>query len=349
MSYKLPEYITISDQASIDLKHQIDALNPDKIAVLVDENTKRHCLEKLEYSFDVTIEIESGERNKNLNTCEVIWKALTDASFTRKSLLVNLGGGVIGDMGGFAASTYKRGIRFISIPTTLLSQVDASIGGKLGIDFGLFKNHIGLFQNPNHVIIDPSFLTTLSLRELKSGYAEVLKHSLIYDKDQWDRLKVISFEVLDWKEIIPRSVEIKHEIVGQDPLENGLRKILNFGHTLGHAIESHFLASDNPLLHGEAVAIGMMLESHISYTKGWISKEDLDEITHLMRELYSLNDILPDYAALSTLLIQDKKNVGSTVSFSLIEKIGKCLYDITVSEHEILESLQWYNQMKRLS
>ena len=181
MSNKLPDYVHFTSNAAQTVREVLHTLQPDKVAILVDENTKEHCLPLLDFKYDILIEIGSGELQKNLDTCRFIWNELTAASFTRKSVLINLGGGVIGDMGGFTAATYKRGIPFINLPTTLLSQVDASVGGKLGVDFDGLKNHIGVFQNPYAVIVDPGFLTTLPKRDLVSGYAEVVKHALIYD------------------------------------------------------------------------------------------------------------------------------------------------------------------------
>ena len=189
---------------------------------------------------------------------------LTENQFDRNSLLINLGGGVIGDMGGFCASTYKRGIDFIQIPTTLLAMVDASVGGKLGVDFGELKNQIGLFKNPKTVIVNPDFLDTLEKTQLKSGFAEVVKHALIADKNLWNKLSSTPFENLVWEEIIAISVQIKNKIVREDPWENGERKKLNFGHTFGHAIESYYLEKGTPILHGEAVFMGIILETDLS-------------------------------------------------------------------------------------
>lgn len=349
MSKILPTYLTISNDTSFDLSKEISELNADKVGLLVDENTRQHCLPLANSFFDLTIEIASGEQHKNIATCEHIWQELTKANFTRKSVLVNMGGGVIGDMGGFAAATYKRGIRFINVPTTLLSQVDASIGGKLGVDFGNLKNHVGLFKNPDRVIVHSKFLKTLPERELKSGYAEIIKHALIHDKAQWDMLKQSSFAALNWNDIIPKSISIKNNIVEQDPLESGLRKILNFGHTLGHAIESHLLHSMEPLLHGEAVAIGMILETHLSVLKGWLSPEDGSEISSYLLRVYDLPSFLPPFDDLTHYLKQDKKNKGDVISFSLLKEIGKGNFDQEISDEMIRASLDHYHQINRES
>lgn len=342
MVSKLPKYITISSDLSTDLSQAIDQLNPDKIVVLADENTKEHCLPLIAIENIHLIKIESGEINKTLTTCTYIWNQLTELGCSRKSLLINLGGGVIGDMGGFCASTYKRGISFINIPTTLLSQVDASIGGKLGVDFNGLKNHIGLFKEPTKVIIHSAFLKSLPANELKSGFAEIIKHALIYDSDQWDYLQKTDFDDIDWDDLIFKSVCIKNEVVEKDPFENGLRKILNFGHSLGHAIESHLLNSDHSLLHGEAVAIGMILESHISFQKGMISETIYNEVSTFIRSIFELPMNLPDMEMLIPYLAQDKKNESGIMNFALLNKIGECQYDIEVTKEEIFRSLEAY-------
>ncbi|MCZ2102743.1 MAG: 3-dehydroquinate synthase, partial [Chitinophagales bacterium] len=247
------------------LKQKIQATSWSKIFVLVDENTEKYCLFHLLEQMDLpihVIKIPSGEQHKNLNTCQLVWQNLMAKGADRLSLLINLGGGVIGDLGGFCAGTYMRGIRFIQIPTTLLSQVDASVGGKLGVDFMERKNMIGLFGNPEAVFIFTDFLKTLPERELKSGYAEMLKHALIADKDAWNRLSKTDVATInDWESTIYESVMIKQSIIQEDPLEAGKRKILNFGHTVGHAIESYWISREKPLLHGEAIAIGMVAEA----------------------------------------------------------------------------------------
>ena len=243
-----------------------------QVAILVDENTKRDCLSKLpQIESALIIEIKSGEQYKNISTCSFIWEQLTINNFDRNSLLINLGGGVIGDMGGFCAATYKRGLEFIHIPTTLLAMVDASVGGKLGIDFKGFKNQIGLFNNPKAVLISSVFLETLAESELKSGFAEVVKHALISDNSLWLKLKNTPFTDLDWEDIIDTSIQIKNKIVLADPFEKGERKKLNFGHTFGHAIESYYLEKRTPISHGKAVFMGMILEAEIS---------DFERLTH---------------------------------------------------------------------
>jgi len=256
-----------------------DLRNYSQIAILTDTNTRKHCypiitsLPKHE-----VVEVHAGEEHKNIDTCKIIWQKLTDLSFDRHSLLIILGGGVLGDMGGFCAATFKRGIDFILVPTTLLSQVDASVGGKLGIDFNNFKNHIGVFCNPKSTVIHAPFLKTLPERELRSGFAEVIKHCLISDEQMWHVIKKRALTEQDWGTLVKHSVDFKRSVTDQDPKERGLRKILNFGHTIGHALESYFLAEGNLIFHGEAIAMGMIMESFIACEKKLISQAQLNDI-----------------------------------------------------------------------
>ena len=290
------------------------------------------------------ITVKHGEENKNLQTCELIWSAMTEAQLDRHALMINLGGGVIGDMGGFCAATYKRGIDFIQIPTTLLSQVDASVGGKLGIDFQGFKNHLGVFTLPNAVLIDPIFLETLSEREKRSGFAEILKHCLIQDVNKWNEIRGKDLADQDLPDLIAHSVEIKKKVVEQDPTEKGLRKILNFGHTLGHAIETFFLPQGKKrLFHGEAIATGMVCESYIAYTRGLIDERTLEQIEEFIFSIYGKVDIdAADFDTIIGLTLQDKKNKGKDVRFSLINAAGSCLYDIVVTKNEMKKALEYY-------
>jgi len=342
---ELSKDILFIDSPQQALQDAIQQLNPDKVALLVDENTQQHCLPYFEHDDYLIIEIKSGEINKNLRTCEKIWEALTKAGFSRKSLLVNVGGGVIGDMGGFVASTYKRGIRFINFPTTLLAMVDANIGGKLGIDFMGLKNHIGLFNDPEKILIFTDFLKTLPPRELRSGFGEVIKHGLIRDHDYWSKTSKSRFPEMDWESVIQRSVEIKSEVVKEDPRENGLRKILNYGHTLGHAVETWYLNHQKSLLHGEAIAVGMILEAHLSFQLKLLDEKSLEEITGYITSIYE-GIAIPPMENLMELMGQDKKNVGNEINFSLLEKIGKCVYDMKVDEKMIAAAIKFYNTLK---
>jgi len=317
------------------------------IAILVDEFTNKYCLpiiEDLLPSNFTKILIKSGEHHKNLATCERVWDRMTNANMDRHSLLVNLGGGVIGDLGGFCASTYKRGIDFIQIPTTLLAQVDASVGGKLGIDFHGLKNHIGVFQLPKAVLIDPKFIDTLSIQQKKSGFAEIIKHCLIRDEQEWNVIRQQSFEELDLSKLITHSVAIKEAVVLEDPKEAGLRKILNFGHTLGHAIETYLLdKGKRKILHGEAIAIGMIVEAFISHQRDLISLQELEEIESYLFENYGRVKLHPEeISKIIALTAQDKKNKGKEIRFSLLTGIGDCGYDIPVSASEMKKAIQYY-------
>ena len=310
---------------------KLDILSYSKVAILVDENTKRDCLHKLpKIDSHVIIEVKSGEHNKTISTCNYIWEKLIENQFDKNSLLINLGGGVIGDMGGFCASTFKRGIHFIQIPTTLLSMVDASIGGKLAIDFKNFKNQIGLFNNPKTVLIYPEFLDTLPKKILKSGFSEVVKHALIADRDLWNNISSKRFEDLDWLKIITTSVSIKNNIVLSDPYEIDMRKKLNFGHTYGHAIESFYLKKGTPVLHGEAVFAGMILETQLSN----LHPEEKLEIKNYILSNFSL-PFFPKKSDLLPFLINDKKNKLGKISFSLLNQIGDCMVDHLFSLDEL--------------
>ena len=310
---------------------KLDISTYSKVAILVDENTKRNCLFKLpQIENALIIEIKSGEEYKNISTCNFIWEQLTINNFDRNALLINLGGGVIGDMGGFCAATYKRGVEFIHIPTTLLAMVDASVGGKLGIDFKGFKNQIGLFNNPNAVLIYPKFLETLAENELKSGFAEVVKHALILDKSLWLKLKNTPFTDLDWEDIIDTSIQIKNKIVLADPFEKGERKKLNFGHTFGHAIESYYLEKGTPISHGEAVFMGMILETKISD----LSESDKNEIKNYVLSNFAL-PYTPKKSSLHKFLINDKKNQDGKINFTLLNGIGNCSFDNLFSLDEL--------------
>ncbi|MFY0607437.1 MAG: 3-dehydroquinate synthase [Cyclobacteriaceae bacterium] len=342
----IPDYISFTKDPAKSLQETLKTLRPDRVAYLVDENTRVDCLPLLgDLGDGLVIEIASGEINKNLDTCQSIWTELTNAGFSRKSLLVNVGGGVIGDMGGFCASTYKRGIRFVNFPTTLLAAVDANIGGKLGIDFNGFKNHIGIFNDPDAVIICDRFLKTLPERELKSGFAEVIKHGLIFDRAYLEEIKSVPFPEHDWHAVIRRSAEIKGAVVAEDPKEKGLRKILNYGHTLGHGIETWYLNAGKSLLHGEAIAVGMILEAYLANKIEQLSLEELEVITGFLIETYGKIELPPLDEVLS-LVVHDKKNTGSKINYSLLTAIGKCSYDDQVDPDWISKSFSYYQNLK---
>ncbi len=288
---------TFADPDFSHLNSTLEELKPTKIFILVDENTHEYCLPTLLGNLETTVpyeilEIEPGEEMKTLNTAAQLWEILAEFEADRKAVLINLGGGVITDLGGFIASTYKRGIRFINIPTTLLGMCDASIGGKTGIDHGYIKNSIGTFAESDLTLIYPDFLKTLPFEELRSGFAEMLKHGLIADKQHW--LDLTSLSELKAELIylhIKRSCEIKTETVKADFHENNIRKTLNFGHTIGHAVESFFLQSGKPILHGEAVALGMICETRLSVLQGMLANDEADEIMQNIFRLFPKTDL----------------------------------------------------------
>lgn len=320
------------------------------IFVFADRNTAEACLPVFrdmldDFSGFDLIETDPGEENKNIDFCIGIWKTLLDFEADRKCLMINLGGGVITDMGGFVASTYKRGIDFINIPTTLLSQVDASVGGKTGIDIDNIKNMVGTFSLPQAVFIETAFLKTVPQREMLSGFAEIIKHGLIADEKYYQELKTQDYQNISTS-IIHRSVEIKNEVVTEDPFEKGRRKILNFGHTIGHAVESYSLSKDkSPLTHGEAIAIGMICEAWLSHKNSELSAEELAEVRTYISSVYPAYQIKEkSFDQLLSLMQSDKKNEHGNILFSLLEKIGKCTWNCRVSESDIRESMQYYNQ-----
>ena len=339
--------VHFSEVAQATLQQFLRNTNYSKVFVLVDSNTNKHCLAEfkklIEFSFNETLEIKPGEENKTINTCLNVWQELSDLGADRKSLLVNLGGGVVTDLGGFVASTYKRGIDFINIPTTLLAMVDASIGGKTGVDLGALKNQVGVINQPKMVLIFPNFLGTLEPRQLKSGFAEMLKHGLISDASYWAEL--IATDNFDESEFIQKSVAIKNKVVQQDPTELGVRKKLNYGHTMGHAIESYFLDSPhlNTLLHGEAIAIGMILEGYFSHALSGLSKVDLDEIKKVFLDHFVKVDFSDtDIEIITDLLRHDKKNSHGDINFVLLSAIGETVLDAKVPSSLVREAFAYY-------
>lgn len=326
----------------------IEAGNYSQVLILVDRNTNDHCLPILQsllpelIDYDI-IEVDPGEENKNIDYCIGVWKTMLDFGVERKALMINLGGGVVTDMGGFAASTYKRGIDFIQIPTTLLSQVDASVGGKTGIDLDNVKNIIGTFTQPKAVFISSLFLQTLDERQLLSGFAEVIKHGLIQDESLYQRCKSTSPTKIT-TELVYRSVQIKNSVITEDPKEKGLRKILNFGHTIGHAVEGYSLLHDeNPLLHGEAIAIGMICEAYLSHKLAGLDEGELQDISQYFLSIYPAYSFdRAIYPELLELMKNDKKNEHHKIGFSLLEKVGYCGYNYYLDEALIEESLDYY-------
>ncbi len=338
--------IEIGDSALTAFQEAIS--DASKVMVLVDDHTLDDCYPLIKPylpAHNICV-ITPGEEFKTLDTCKLIWETMTREQFDRKGVLVNLGGGVIGDMGGFVAGTYKRGIKFVQVPTTLLSQVDSSVGSKLGIDFQGFKNHIGLFLDPIGVYIHPPFLKTLSERQFLSGFAEVFKHHLIADREAWHSLKKVSPLETDTAAIIQHSVDVKSRIVHEDPFEHGIRKALNFGHTIGHAIESYHLENGPLLLHGEAVAAGMIAEAFISHKRGLLSDTELEEITTYINTYYQLPVIAESiFEDVFSRMKNDKKNLSGEIMCTLLDGAGKVKINAPINQEETQEALVFYNSV----
>ena len=341
-------YTVYFDNSLTELVKFVEQGNYSRVYILTDEHTTEYCLpvvkEHLEHldNFDL-IEVNAGEESKNIDFCIGIWKTLIDFGADRKALLVNLGGGVVTDMGGFVASTYKRGIDFVQVPTTLLSQVDASVGGKTGVDVDGIKNIIGTFTQPKAVFMHGGFLQTLPPRQILSGLAEMLKHGLIVDADYWNQLKISDLS-LPSDELVHRSVAIKNEVVVADPHEKGIRKALNFGHTVGHAVETYSLINDaDPLSHGEAIAIGMICEAWLSNQKNGLPDSELLEVTEVLINLYPRYKVQEDiFPTLMEHMAKDKKNLNGKINCTLLKHIGQYSIDNICTEHELCDSLRYY-------
>lgn len=349
--FNLKDYSVYTGTDVFDmLLEQLIEQSYSQVFVLVDEQTEKHCLPILRKTlFDIkVVKINSGENHKTLPTLQYIWDTLIEHEADRKAVLINLGGGVIGDIGGFAAATYKRGIDFINIPTTLLAMVDSSVGGKTGIDYQNLKNVIGTIQPPAAVFINPLFLDTLPQPELLNGFAEIIKHGLIADDRYWEKTfntSTLTPETL--ANLIHGSVKIKSSIVKKDPFERDLRKALNFGHTIGHAIESYSLVHDKkPLKHGESVAIGMVCEAFLSKEIIGLSGRDLrviSEFVLLHFPKYSLRNIFSK--ELISYMRQDKKNSHDTINFTLLKRIGKASINHTCTDAQIALALNYYDAL----
>jgi len=327
------------------LPEKLALLNASHIIMVMDTGSKRHCypLVKEYIGNHKSITIPQGDANKNIASCEIIWSALTKYQADRNTLIIALGGGMVTDLVGFCAATYKRGVRCVYISTTLLGIVDAAAGGKTGINFHSLKNLLGVFQEPEAIFHSTQFLETLPEKEILSGWAEVIKHCLIADKAQWERLKILEWEEVNWTQVIAHSIGIKQSIVSQDPHENGIRKALNFGHTAGHAIESCLLEANKPVPHGYAVAAGMIIETYISYKKGLLSKEhfmDIEEYLFTRFGRLSLKQIPTEeiirYAQ------NDKKNTGRQINVSLLNGIGGVAINQTVTSSQLRAGIEYY-------
>ena len=346
-------YNVVLAHVETSLQSFLEEREYSKIAILVDENTRKYCLPRLMENLDAdhwtVIEIKSGEQYKSLETCEKIWNRLLMVGFDRHSLLINLGGGVIGDMGGFCAATYMRGIDFVQIPTTVLAQVDSSVGGKLGVDLQQVKNIVGLFANPAAVFVDNRFLSTLPESELKSGFAEIVKHALIADNLLWNEVLTMISEGIQASniddEFLAKAIEVKRKVVIADPYEKGLRKTLNFGHTIGHAVETQSWRTENPLLHGEAIYVGMICENYLAFAKSLLSKEVLDEVNAVIKKIFYVSGSVNDKPEIWELMTKDKKNKLNKVYSALIDGIGSSIYNIEITREEVMNSLSYYQNL----
>ncbi|MFN4082538.1 MAG: 3-dehydroquinate synthase [Bacteroidia bacterium] len=341
--------VFIGDDVFAVLAEYLAQKSYSKVFVLVDENTLKHCWPILNnYLVNTTlIQIKSGESNKNLSTAQYIWEFLQSHYADRRSVLINLGGGVLSDVGGFCAATYKRGIDFINIPTTLLGMVDAAVGGKQGVDVQSYKNAVGVFQNPVNVFIYPKFIDTLDECEIKNGIAELTKHALIADKDLWDKLDKVKVNDLEkiYGFIYP-SLKIKTQITKKDPYEKGIRKVLNYGHTIGHALETCSLKTDKrPLKHGEAVVIGMICEAFISKHTLGLSNKELNQIVTFYLNRFEKYNIVFDVEEILNIMRNDKKNLEGNINFTLIKRIGKAKTDVNCPDSLIVDAIHYYNAL----
>ena len=340
--------IEVGNLASSSLSKILDDHKEHGMIVIVDQNTHDLCLEYLITTFPQLKKAEIillpvGEENKVMEVCMQVWNAFSEYGFGRKDLVLNLGGGVVTDMGGFLASVFKRGMNFIHIPTSLLGMVDASIGGKVGIDLNHLKNQIGVFNHPQSIFINQTFLETLPHRDFINGFAEVIKHALIYDIEYFKFLQSNDFtdpSILNY--IISKSIHIKNDIVLKDELDLGVRKVLNFGHTIGHAIETTYLNKLNKFLHGEAIAIGMICEAYISNHINKLRNDELEKITNYIRKVFKLSKV-KYYDEIIKNAYFDKKNLSEKIRTSSLKGIGNCEYDIEIKEDIIIKSLNYYN------
>jgi 3-dehydroquinate synthase len=319
--------------------------------LLADTNTKVNCVPLLPMlSGDAhIIVIPAGEQFKNLEQCQHVWEKLIEYGADRQSLLLNVGGGMVCDLGGFAAGCFQRGIRFAHIPTTVTAMADAAIGGKVGVDVGHLKNYLGLFNPAEWIWIEPLFLKTLPQKEVMSGVAEIIKHAIIGSPALWDILQHIDeIDQMPWKEVLTQSALAKMKVVEADPKEMGIRKILNFGHTVGHALESYFLKKNTPISHGQAVGLGMMAETRMAEEMGILSSDDADKIVVLIQRIMDFSDILiPPYDELITFMQRDKKAVRHELRFSLPDAIGSCRWDVEVKNPK--NALDWLSEQAATS
>jgi 3-dehydroquinate synthase len=345
------QYIYIGTEIKEELEKEYNKCQPDQVFILVDAITRLQCLPLLpDLHFLKTariIEVPAGDDNKTLRSLSDVWLFLSKENASRKSLMINVGGGMITDLGGFAASTFKRGIKYMNIPTTLLGAVDAAVGGKTGINFNGFKNEIGVINPAESVLINVNFFKSLDRNNFLSGYAEMIKHGLISSDEIWNRILGFSLEEIDYEKLSPllkESVQVKERIVEQDPMEKNIRKALNFGHTAGHAFESYAMEKNEPVLHGYAVAWGMIVELYLSYRKTGLPKPVLHQIVSYIRDTYgSFHITCKQYDKLYEYMTHDKKNEGKgQILFSLLKNIGDIQINVNVDKKDIFDALDFY-------
>ena len=348
----MKQKVVISGNLERDLVSAISECEHDRIFVLTDETTQQLCWPKIKnfkaLKNSTPIIIKATDTHKNLDTLSHVWQVLSNGGATRHSLMINLGGGMVTDLGGFAASTFKRGIDFINIPTTLLAMVDASVGGKTGINFGGLKNEIGVFSDSRFVIINTQFLDTLDHDNICSGYAEMLKHGLISDERTWAELMTFDLDTPDLSQLqrmVAESIKVKERIVEADPHEHGIRKALNLGHTMGHAFESFAMRRGTPILHGYAVAYGLISELYMSARKTAFPTDRMHQTVRFIRENYgTINITCDDYPTLIELMHHDKKNTSGIINFTLLGNVGDIRINQTANEEEIKEALDFFRE-----
>lgn len=344
--------VIVSGNLERDLVNAIAECEHDKIFILTDQTTHDMCLPKLQNFLCLrgaqSIVIKAGDTNKTLDSLAEVWTALSQGGATRHSLMINLGGGMVTDLGGFAASTFKRGIDFINIPTTLLAMVDASVGGKTGINFGGLKNEIGVFSDSKFVIINTQFLDTLDHDNICSGYAEMLKHGLISDDKHWAELVGFNLaqpDLAQLQRMVAESIKVKERIVTEDPHEHGIRKALNLGHTVGHALESFAMKHGRPVLHGYAVAYGMVCELYLSARKTGFPTDKMHQTVRFILDHYGrLPYTCDDYPELLELMRHDKKNTSGIINFTLLGGIGDIRINQTATKEEIEDALDFLRE-----
>ena len=348
----MKQKVVISGNLERDLVNAISECEHDRIFVLTDETTQQLCWPKIKnfkaLKNSTPIIIKATDTHKNLDTLSQVWQALSNGGATRHSLMINLGGGMVTDLGGFAASTFKRGIDFINIPTTLLAMVDASVGGKTGINFGGLKNEIGVFSDSRFVIINTQFLDTLDHDNICSGYAEMLKHGLISDNKHWAELVGFNLaqpDLAQLQRMVAESIKVKERIVTEDPHEHGIRKALNLGHTVGHALESFAMKHGRPVLHGYAVAYGMVCELYLSARKTDFPTDKMHQTVRFILDHYGrLPYTCDDYPELLELMRHDKKNTSGIINFTLLGGIGDIRINQTATKEEIEEALDFLRE-----